>query len=223
MTRAEAVRRIEEVAVIPVLRLRSAEHAIRAVDALLDGGLTVFEITLTIPDALAAIRSLVDRLGDRALVGAGTVLGIEDAKASLDAGARFLVSPGLEPRVVAAAHERDVAVLPGALTPTEVMTAAGLGADFVKIFPCSAVGGPKYIRALRGPLPRVKLVPTGGVTLTNAHEYLAAGAAAVGIGSELVDDALVEAGDPALLAARARDLAQACRRVSPSQRPTSDR
>jgi 2-dehydro-3-deoxyphosphogluconate aldolase/(4S)-4-hydroxy-2-oxoglutarate aldolase len=223
MTRAEAVRRIEEVRIIPVLRLRSAELASRAIDALLDGGLTVFEVTLTIPDAFAAIRSLTQRLGHRALIGAGTVLGPDDARASIEAGAEFLVSPGLEPRVLAVAQEKDVAAIPGALTPTEVMAAVGLGADCVKIFPCSAVGGPKYLRALRGPLPRVKLIPTGGVTLTNAHEYLAAGAVAVGIGSELVDDALLEAADHAVLTTRARDLAEACRRVTPSPRPTSNR
>jgi 2-dehydro-3-deoxyphosphogluconate aldolase/(4S)-4-hydroxy-2-oxoglutarate aldolase len=217
MMRADTIRRIEDAGVVAVLRLRSADRASQAVDALLEGGLAVFEITLTIPDALTAIRSLAARLGDRALVGAGTVLSADEARACIEAGAHFLVSPGLEPSVIAVAHRSDVVAIPGALTPTEVMTAVSLGADLVKIFPCSAVGGAKYIRALRGPLPHVKLVPTGGVTPATAHEYLAAGAAAVGIGSELVDEGLLESGERAVLTARARDLVAS---VSPSRRRT---
>jgi 2-dehydro-3-deoxyphosphogluconate aldolase/(4S)-4-hydroxy-2-oxoglutarate aldolase len=217
MTRRETSRRIEEAGIVPVLRLKSADRVSRAVDALFEGGITVFEVTLTVPDALGAIRSLAARLGDRALVGAGSVLRAEDARACIDAGAAFLVSPGLEPNVVDVAARNDRAMIPGALTPTEVMTAVSLGADLVKIFPCSAVGGAKYIRALRAPMPTVKLVPTGGVTPASAHEYLAAGAAAVGLGSELVDDRLLDAGEDAVLVGRARDLVEVRRqqRVSP--------
>jgi 2-dehydro-3-deoxyphosphogluconate aldolase/(4S)-4-hydroxy-2-oxoglutarate aldolase len=213
MTRAEAVRRIEDAGIVPVLRLRSAESVERAALALFEGGLTVFEVTLTVSDALGAIRSLASRLGDRALIGAGSVLCADDAHACIDAGATFVVSPGLDPNVVATALQRGCAVMPGALTPTEVMTAVALGADLVKIFPCSAVGGAKYIRALRAPMPKVKLVPTGGVTPATAHEYLAAGAVAVGLGSELVDDKLLDAGEDAVLVTRARDLVEMRRRL----------
>jgi 2-dehydro-3-deoxyphosphogluconate aldolase/(4S)-4-hydroxy-2-oxoglutarate aldolase len=213
MTRVEIAGRIERAAALPVLRLRSAALAMRAVDVLLEGGLTVFEVTLTIPDALGAIRALVARLGDRAVIGAGTVLTAADARACIDAGAQFLVSPGLDPGVVTTARERDCVVAPGALTPTEVMTAMAMGADFVKIFPCSAVGGPKYIRALRGPFPHVKLVPTGGVTAATAAEYLDAGATAVGLGSDFVDDKmLAQEGGEAVLAARARELTESLRK-----------
>jgi 2-dehydro-3-deoxyphosphogluconate aldolase/(4S)-4-hydroxy-2-oxoglutarate aldolase len=217
MTRSETSRRIEEVGIIPVLRLRSADLVSRAVDALLEGGLTVFEVTLTVPDALGAIRSLTARFGERAMIGAGSVLRADDARACIDAGAAFIVSPGLEPSVVDAALRSDRAVIPGALTPTEVMKAVALGADLVKIFPCSAVGGASYIRALRAPMPTVKLVPTGGVTPASAHEYLAAGAAAVGLGSELVDNRILDEREDALVAERARALVAARRRypVSP--------
>jgi 2-dehydro-3-deoxyphosphogluconate aldolase/(4S)-4-hydroxy-2-oxoglutarate aldolase len=213
MNREEVCRRIEEVGIVPIVRVPTATLALRAVDALLAGGVPVLEITLTVPDAIGLVRSLVERLGARrdVLVGAGTVLGAEAAAACADAGAAFIVSPGLDPAVVAMAHARGLAALPGALTPTEVMNADAAGADMVKIFPCSAVGGAKYLRALRGPFPRVKLLPTGGVTPATAHEYFAAGAVAVGMGSELVDVAALERGDEGTVAARAREIVAAVR------------
>ncbi|HMF39936.1 MAG TPA: bifunctional 4-hydroxy-2-oxoglutarate aldolase/2-dehydro-3-deoxy-phosphogluconate aldolase [Polyangia bacterium] len=209
MSRADVCRRIEAVGIVPVVRAPSPELAMRAAEAVLAGGISIFEITMTVPNATAAIRSLVDRLGDRAIVGAGTVLDAAAAHACIEAGAAFIVSPGLDLPTIAAAHERGVPIMPGALTPTEVITAWKAGADMVKIFPASAVGGPKYLKALRGPLPDVKLLPTGGVNAQTAGEYIAAGAAALGVGSELVDTAALARGDDAVVTARARELCDA--------------
>jgi 2-dehydro-3-deoxyphosphogluconate aldolase/(4S)-4-hydroxy-2-oxoglutarate aldolase len=209
MTRAETCARIEEIGIVPVVRAASAELALRAAEAVLAGGISIFEITMTVPDAPAVIRTLCARLGSRAVVGAGTVLDAEAAARCLDAGAAFIVSPGFDPATVAAAHARGVPAMPGALTPTEVMAASKAGADMIKIFPASAVGGPKYLRALRGPFPDLKLLPTGGVNAATAADYIAAGAAALGVGSELVDPAALARGDDALLTTRARGLVAA--------------
>ena len=207
--RAEVCRRIEAVGIVPVVRAPSPELAMRAAEAVMAGGISVFEITMTVPNAPAVIRSLIERLGDRAVVGAGTVLDAEAAHLCIEAGAAFIVSPGLDLGTIAAAHERGVPVMPGALTPTEVITAWKAGADMVKIFPASAVGGAKYLKALRGPLPDVKLLPTGGVNAQTAGEYIAAGACALGVGGELVDPAALARGDDALLTERARELVAA--------------
>jgi 2-dehydro-3-deoxyphosphogluconate aldolase / (4S)-4-hydroxy-2-oxoglutarate aldolase len=204
--RSEICRRIEEVGIVPVIRLPSAELALRAAEAVFAGGIPIFEITLTVPDAVGLIRVLADRYASRALVGAGTVLGADEARACIDAGARFIVSPGTDLPTIEAARARDVPIMPGALTPTEVMNAWKAGADMVKIFPCSALGGAKYLRALKAPLPHVKLLPTGGVNLETAADYLAAGAAALGIGSELVDPAVVSAGRDDVVRERAEQL-----------------
>lgn len=209
MTRADICRRIEEVGIVPVVRAPSADLAIRACEALLAGGISIFEITMTVPDAPGVIRSLVARFKGSAVVGAGTVLSAEDARSCIDAGAQFIVSPGLDLPTIEAAHERDVPIMPGALTPTEVITAWKAGSDMVKIFPCSAVGGAKYLRALKGPLPQVKMLPTGGVSLATVHEFIAAGAAALGVGTELVDIKALAAGQDATLTERARELVQA--------------
>lgn len=211
MKKQQVCRSIEEIGLVPVVRASSAAFAIRAVEAVLAGGVSIFEITMTVPDAISVIETLSDRFGSRALIGAGTVLSAEDARACIDAGARFIVSPGFDAATVEAALARDVAVMPGALTPTEVITAWKAGADMVKIFPCSAMGGAKYLKALRGPLPQVKLLPTGGVSLSTVHEYIAAGAAALGVGSELVDEAALEAGQDVALTERASALLAAVR------------
>jgi 2-dehydro-3-deoxyphosphogluconate aldolase/(4S)-4-hydroxy-2-oxoglutarate aldolase len=209
MTRGEACRLIEDAGIVVVVRAPSPEIAIRAVDALLTGGLSIFEITLTVPNARSVIQSLAARFKDAAVVGAGTVLSADEVRMSVDAGAQFIVSPGLDLTTIDAAHALDVAVVPGALTPTEVITATKADADMVKIFPCSAVGGAKYLKALKGPLPRVKLLPTGGISVSNAHEFIAAGAAAIGIGSELVDVAALKEDRDTELSARARELLNA--------------
>jgi|KBSMisStandDraft_5_1062788.scaffolds.fasta_scaffold521691_2 2-dehydro-3-deoxyphosphogluconate aldolase/(4S)-4-hydroxy-2-oxoglutarate aldolase len=207
--RAEVCRRVEAGGIVPVVRAPSAELAMRAAEAVMAGGISIFEITMTVPDAPAVIRALVERLGDRAVVGAGTVLDAEDAHKCIEAGAAFIVSPGLDLGTITAAHERGVPIMPGALTPTEVITAWKAGADMVKIFPASAVGGPKYIKALKGPLPDVKLLPTGGVNAQTAGEFIAAGACALGVGSELVDTAALARGDDAVITERARELVAA--------------
>jgi 2-dehydro-3-deoxyphosphogluconate aldolase/(4S)-4-hydroxy-2-oxoglutarate aldolase len=166
---------------------------------------------MTVPDAPAVIAALGRELGDAALIGAGTVLDAAGVNACLDAGAAFIVSPGLDADTIAAAHARGVPAMPGALTPTEVIAAMRLEADVVKVFPISAVGGAKYLRALRGPLPTVKLLPTGGINAANAGEFLAAGAVALGIGSELVDGAALAAGRDEVISERARELVAAVR------------
>ena len=206
MEKAEVLRRIEELSVVPVVRAPSAATALAAVEALLEGGISVFEITLTVPGALGVIESLVARFGDRAIVGAGTVLSAASAESAVAAGAAFVVSPGLDLKTVERMRARNIAIFPGALTPTEILTAWNAGADIVKIFPCSALGGAKYITQLRGPLPDIKLMPTGGVSLGTAVEYLRAGATAVGLGTDLVDIQAVESGRAHVLTERTRAL-----------------
>ena len=218
MNRTEVCRHIEEVGIVPVVRAPSAELAIRAVDAIMEGGLPLCEITLTVPGAVETIRALCQRLGGRACVGAGTVLSAEEARACIGAGAQFIVSPGLDVPTLRVAHECGVAVMPGALTPTEVILAWKEGADMVKIFPCSAVGGAKYVRALRGPLPSVKLLPTGGVNLSTAADYISAGASALGVGTDLVDVSVLEAGQDAVITERAHDWVEAVRSARDSLR-----
>lgn len=208
-SRADICARIESFGLVPIVRTPSAELAARAAEAVLAGGLPIFEITLTVPGALEVIHALVRRFGDRASIGAGTVMTAEEATACIDAGAAFIVSPGFDPATVDAAHAGGVPSVPGALTPTEVITAWKAGADFVKVFPCSALGGPSYLRALRGPLPHVKLLPTGGVTLTTAPDYIKAGATALGVGSELIDLAALQAGQDAVITERTRALVAA--------------
>ena len=215
MKREEVTARIAEIGLVPVVRVPSAALAVRAVESVLAGGISIFEITMTVPDARGVIRTLAARCGGRALVGAGTVLSAADARACIDAGAQFIVSPGLDLATVEAARARGAAVMPGALTPTEVITAWKAGADMVKIFPCSAMGGAKYLRALQGPLPDVKMLPTGGVSVATVEEYVLAGAAALGIGGELVDIAALQSGQVdadgvvAVIAERARALVTA--------------
>ena len=209
MTRVEVCKRIEAVGIVPVIRAPSPELALLACEAILAGGVSVFEITMTIPDAPAVIRALRDRLGERALVGAGTVLDAADARACIEAGAEFIVSPGFDAATIAAAHEAGIAAMPGALTPTEVIAAWKAGADVVKIFPASALGGASYLRALKGPLPQVKLMPTGGVNINTAKDFLAAGAVALGVGSELVDIAALKDGRANVLTERAREFVTA--------------
>lgn len=194
MTKAEVVEALKAGGVIPVIRAASSEAAVRISEALLAGGIRTLEITMTVPDALEAIRAVHARLGPDVLLGAGTVTSRAEAFQALDAGARFLVSPCLVGDVIAAGRERGAPVLPGALTPTEVFTAHAMGADIVKIFPASAVGGPAYIRALKGPFPAIDFCPTGGVNLETLGEFVKAGAVAVGVGGELVLKSAVQAG-----------------------------
>ena len=183
----------------------------RAAEAVLAGGISIFEITMTVPDATASSARWSSAWATARVVGAGTVLDAEAARRCIDAGAAFIVSPGLDLGTIAAAHERGMPILPGALTPTEVITAWKAGADTVKMFPASAVGGPKYLKALKGPLPDVKMLPTGGVNAQTAGEFIAAGACALGVGAELVDIAALARGDDDVITQRARELVAAVR------------
>ena len=170
---------------MPVIRASSPAEARFAAEAIWHGGISIAEITMTVPGAIEVISELA-RTTPEVLVGAGTVLNPEAARRCLDAGAQFLVTPGLSLKTIELAAKEDVPIMVGALTPTEVITAWEAGADFVKVFPCSQVGGASYIRALKGPLPDIPLVPTGGVNLDTAADFLAAGAVALGVGSELL-------------------------------------
>ena len=203
MDKKAVLDRITATGVIPVIRARSADEAAGAIAAIQAGGLSILEITMTVPGAVDLIRDVARRAGG-ALVGAGTVLDPETARAVIDAGARFVVSPALDLETIAACREAGVPVLPGALTPTEVVAAWKAGADLVKVFPANAVGGPSYIRSLKAPLPQVGLVPTGGVNLQTAKDLIKAGAAALGVGADLVDLAALRKGEAALITERAR-------------------
>jgi 2-dehydro-3-deoxyphosphogluconate aldolase/(4S)-4-hydroxy-2-oxoglutarate aldolase len=191
LSKEEVRARILEVGLIPVVRASSAAEGKFAAEAVSRGGLPIVEITMTVPGAVEVIAELVQDLPD-VLVGAGTVLDAKMARRCLDAGAAFLVSPGLDLATVKLAKKEKVLMMAGALTPTEVMSAWKAGADFIKIFPCAQVGGPAYIKALKGPFPQVPMVPTGGVSLETAADFLAAGAAALGVGGELINKEAVQ-------------------------------
>jgi 2-dehydro-3-deoxyphosphogluconate aldolase/(4S)-4-hydroxy-2-oxoglutarate aldolase len=209
--RETSVAKLREVGIIPVIRASSAEAAVAVADALLQAGLTVAEITLTVPNAIDAIGAVATRFPGKMLVGAGTVTDGEAARRAVDAGAEFIVSPCLVPEVIEAAQRADVAVLPGALTPGEVFEAFRAGGDMVKVFPAQAVGGAAYLRALRGPFPHIPLVPTGGVTLQTLAELFQAGAAAVGVGTELISQDALARRDYAAIGALAKQFLAAVR------------
>lgn len=185
MNKDEVRSLIKRIGIVPVVRASSPLEARFAAEAVWRGGIPIVEITMTVPGAVEVISELA-RTTPEVLTGAGTVLDAETAQRCVDAGARFLVSPGLDVKTVEFATRSNVLIMAGALTPTEVLTAWKAGADFVKIFPCAQVGGASYIKALKGPLPQVPLVPTGGVNLETAASYLLAGAAALGVGGELI-------------------------------------
>src|SRR5579864_6657632 len=194
MTKAEIRARIEEIGIIPAIRVSSADDALFAAEAVASGGIPIVEVTITVPGALDVIRHLaVHRLD--VIQGAGTVLDLGWARKCLDAGAQFLTSPGFDPKIVEFAVNENVLVFPGALTPTDVMNAAKAGADFVKIFPCAQVGGPGYIRALKSPFPEVPLIAAGGVNQQTASDFILAGAAALGIGRDLIHEDAIKRRD----------------------------
>jgi 2-dehydro-3-deoxyphosphogluconate aldolase/(4S)-4-hydroxy-2-oxoglutarate aldolase len=196
--------RIIEIGIVPVVRAASPREARIAADAVCEGGIPIVEITMTVPGAVDVIRELTRGGTSDVLIGAGTVLNVEAARRCLDAGAQFLVSPGLNLQVVELAAREGKLMMAGALTPTEVITAWEAGSDFVKVFPCGLVGGAKYIKALKGPLPQIPLVPTGGVNLNTAAEFIEAGAAALGIGGELVQADALKANTPEVIVENAR-------------------
>ena len=183
----------------------------QAIEAIREGGISVLEITMTVPGAVALIERVLKRYGGEMLVGAGTVLDADAAQACISSGAQFVVSPSLNVETIEYCRRQDVVVMPGALTPTEVVQAWKAGADFVKVFPAGAVGGASYIKALKAPLPQVELVPTGGVALTTAGDFIRAGAAALGVGTDLVDLKAIREGNAQLITDKARQFLEIVR------------
>jgi 2-dehydro-3-deoxyphosphogluconate aldolase/(4S)-4-hydroxy-2-oxoglutarate aldolase len=204
MKKTDVISRILETGIIPVVRAESAEMAMRAIDAIKEGGVSVLEITMTVPGAIRVIEEVARRFDGSAIVGAGTVLDAETARACILAGAQFIVSPALDLDTITCCRSYSIAVIPGAMTPTEVVSAWKAGADFVKVFPANALGGASYIKALKAPLPQIELIPTGGVSLETAADFIKAGAAALGIGSDLVDTKALGEGKDKLITERAR-------------------
>lgn len=202
MNKSDVIKWIADVGVIPVIRASSAEEALSVVEALAEGGITCIEVTMTVPDAMDVIAGLARR--DELLIGAGTVLDPETARDCIAAGAKFIVSPATNFDTIEYCNQTETVVMPGALTPTEVVNARDAGADFVKVFPADSMGGPKYLRSLKAPLPGIKLIPTGGVSQSTAADFIRAGAEAIGVGADLVDLKAIREG-------RADEIARAAR------------
>jgi 2-dehydro-3-deoxyphosphogluconate aldolase/(4S)-4-hydroxy-2-oxoglutarate aldolase len=207
MHKTEVLSRLRDIGIIPILRVTSFQYALSMTEALHCARLDTVEIPMGVPDALLIISTLVERYDDRVLVGAGTVMDVDTAATVIAAGASYVISPTLEPEVVHYCNASDVAVFPGALTPTEVIAAARAGADMVKVFPCSSMGGPSYIKALKAlkvPSTQIDLLPTGGVSLQNAAAFMHAGASALGVGSDLIDVPALREGKLDRIVERAR-------------------
>ncbi len=195
---------IKDVGIVPVVRTSSAESAIKAIESIYAGGIRAAEITMTVPGAVKALEKVADQFGDRIVLGAGTVLDPESARICMLAGAEFFVTPSLKLSTVEMVKRYGKVMMPGALTPTEVLTAWEHGADIVKVFPCGNVGGPKYIKALKAPFPQIETIPTGGVNLQTAGEFLKAGACAVAVGADLVDAKTIKEGKYEIFTERAK-------------------
>ncbi len=211
MDRTQIIKTIEETGLVPVVRAASSDEAMRVIDAIKEGGVSVLEITMTVPGAVKVIEEVVAKYGSEATVGAGTVLDPETARACILAGAQFIVSPALNLDTIALCRRYSVPVMPGALTPTEVVTAWQAGADFVKVFPCGSMGGASYIKNLKGPLPHIKFIPTGGVSLKTAADFVKAGSSALGVGTDLVDVKAIRAGEAHVVTERARQFTEIIR------------
>lgn len=218
MSRHEDLQRVLDGGIVAIIRAPSGKQLVQVAQALYDGGIDVIEVTFTVPGVLDIIREVRSALGDKILLGAGTVLDPETARAALLAGAEFIVSPVVNLDMIRLCHRYDKLVMPGAFTPTEVLTAWDAGADIIKVFPAD-LAGPSYLKALRGPLPQVRLLPTGGVNLDTLAEFLDAGACAVGLGSALVEKDAVQNGDMN----RIRDLASQYVSLMRSLRRPKDR
>jgi 2-dehydro-3-deoxyphosphogluconate aldolase/(4S)-4-hydroxy-2-oxoglutarate aldolase len=203
-TKSNSFHRLVAGGVIPVIRAESAAQAMNIVDAVKAGGVDSIEITMTVPGAIKVMEQVAEQYGDEVILGAGTILDAETARAAILAGAEFIVGPSLNLGVIEICHRYSKIVCPGALTPTEVVTAWEAGADIVKIFPCGEVGGPSYIKSLKGPLPHIQMMPTGGVDLTTAADFIKAGCIALGVGTALVDRKAVAAGNWDVLTENAR-------------------
>jgi 2-dehydro-3-deoxyphosphogluconate aldolase/(4S)-4-hydroxy-2-oxoglutarate aldolase len=192
MEKREVFKRMVAEGLIPIVRVSSAQEAMDVADAIKEGGVSCIEITMTVQGAIDVIKELTQKYKDEIIMGAGTVLDPETGRAALLAGAQFIVSPTLNIDLIQLAHRYSAVVIPGTMTPTEILTAWNAGADMVKVFPAAQLGGPEYIKAIRGPLPQILLVPTGGVNLQNAGAFIKAGATALGVGGELVDKKAVK-------------------------------
>jgi len=203
MQKAEVLNTLREIGLVPVLRAESEEQALALATAVAAGGVNVLEVTMTVPGAFRVMRRLAKELPS-ILIGAGTVLDAETARLCILEGAEFVVSPALKIATIEMCHRYGVPVIPGALTPTEILTAWEAGADVVKVFPAGAMGGAKYLKSLKGPLPQIEMIPTGGVSLASAMEFLEAGAYALGVGSDLVDAKAMAAGKPEVVTETAR-------------------
>ncbi len=208
MNKSEVIKRLIEIGIIPVVRAASSTEALEAVATIKAGGVPIVEITMTVPGAIDVIKEVASREGAEVLVGAGTVLDAETARACILAGAEFIVSPALNLETIALCRRYSKVVAAGALTPTEVLTAWQAGADFVKVFPCDSLGGAKYLKSLKAPLPQIELIPTGGVSLTTAADFIKAGASALGVGSDLVDVKALREGRANLITERARQFVE---------------
>ena len=213
MTKDQILASITGIGIVPVVRTSSAEAAIQAIDAIYQGGIRAAEITMTVPGAIQALEKVAARFEGKITLGAGTVLDPETARISMLAGADFFVTPSLRLSTIEIAKRYSKVICPGALTPTEVLTAWEAGADFVKVFPCGNVGGAKYIKALKAPFPQIEMIPTGGVNLETAGEFLKAGAAAVAVGGELVDAKTIKEGRFDIIEDRARQYLAAVARA----------
>jgi len=211
MTKTQIRSSIVDIGIVPIVRTNSAESAVKSIEAVYAGGIRSAEITMTVPGAIKALEKLADALGDKMVLGAGTVLDPETARICILAGAQFLVTPALRVSTIEVAHRYSKVICPGALTPTEVLTAWEAGADFVKVFPCSNMGGAKYIKALKGPFPQIEMIPTGGVNLDTAADFLKAGSAAVAVGSELIDAQTIKDGKYEVFTERAKQYLEVVR------------
>lgn len=209
--RSKVLDAIRREAFISIVRVDSRDHALCAAEGISRAGFSLIEMTLTIPGALDIIQETVSRFGDRLIVGAGTILHPDICRAAISAGAAFIVSPSTDPEVIEVARAHDTVCIPGAQTPTEVVAGWRAGADMIKIFPAGLAGGPAFIRALKAPFPQIEFVPSNGVDSSNAAQYLAAGATAVGVGGPIFDSASLKSGDADTIAANARRFAQALR------------
>ena len=202
-----------EIGIVPIIRVNSAEAAIKSIEAVYEGGIRSAEITMTTPGAIKALEKLADAFGDKMILGAGTVLDPETARATILAGAQFLVTPALKVATIEMARRYSIVICPGALTPTEILTAWEAGADFVKVFPCANMGGAKYIKAVKAPLPHVLMIPTGGVNLDTIGDFLQAGASAVAVGGELIDNETIKAGKYEVFTERAKQFLAAVKKA----------
>jgi 2-dehydro-3-deoxyphosphogluconate aldolase/(4S)-4-hydroxy-2-oxoglutarate aldolase len=210
-TKEKALALIREIGLVPIVRAPSPEDAMLGAEAIIAGNIGIAEITMTVPNAIQVLEKVTDKFGDKVLLGAGTILDPETCRAALLAGAQFIVTPSLNLQVIELCHRYSKPCFPGALTPTEIVTAWQAGADMVKIFPAGPVGGAKYIKALKGPFPQIDFVPTGGVNLETTPEFIKAGAAAVAVGGELVDLKALRAGQLDVISANARKYVEAVR------------